>query len=304
MAQRLRRSGFEVTRDLHSEPRRPLERRRLRWLPPLVGALLAVAPLVARAPASDSTLTPPRDSADIAASVALPGPGQQVVLPASPRPFRAGESLRFSVQYGFIHAGSAWLAVPEVRQWRGHEVYELVARAESNAFFSRFYKVRERIESSWDLHGHYSRRYFEDRREGKFRQRTDVVFDADRHEAVYSTGEVFPVPPRVQDALSAFYYTRTQSLPIGGSIVFHYHASHKSQPLQVKVLGRERIQTPAGTFDCVAVEPILKAGGIFRSSGRLVVWLTDDERRMPVLLKSKVMIGSVSVVLQEAKAGS
>jgi hypothetical protein len=287
-----------------SEPRTPLERRGPRRLAPLVAALLAAAPLAAPAPASDSTLTPPRDSADIAASVTLPGPGQQVLLPASPRPFRAGESLRFSVQYGFIHAGTAWLEVPEVRQWRGHQVYQLLARAESNAFFSRFYKVRERIESYWDLRGRYSRRYFEDRREGKFRQRSDIVFDADKGEAIYSTGGVYPVPPRVQDALSSFYYTRTQALPLGGSIVFHYHASRKSQPLRVKVLGRERIQTPAGTFDCVAVEPILKAGGIFRSSGRLVVWLTDDERRMPVLMKSKVIIGSISVVLQEAKAGT
>jgi hypothetical protein len=53
----------------------------------------------------------------------------------------------------------------------------------------------------------------------------------------------------------------------------------------------------------VAVEPILKAGGIFKNSGRLVIWVTDDERRMPVLMKSKVAIGSISVVLVEARAG-
>jgi hypothetical protein len=225
------------------------------------------------------------------------------VLPAPARALRAGESLRFSVQYGFIHAGSAWLEIPEVRQYQGHEVFLLLARAESNAFFSRLYKVRERIESYWDRHGLYSRRYVEDRREGKFRQQSDIVFDTRRNEAVYSDGRSFPVPPRVQDALSAFYYFRTQALPLGGSIVFHYHASRKSQPLQVKVLGRERIETPAGTFSCVAVEPILKAGGIFKSSGRLVIWVTDDERRMPVLMKSKVAIGSISVVLVEARAG-
>ena len=190
-----------------------------------------------------------------------------------------------------------------MRQYQGHEVYLLLARAESNAFFSRFYKVRERIESYWDRRGLYSRRYVEDRREGKFRQQSDIVFDPVRNEAVYSDGRTFPVPARVQDALSAFYYFRTQALPLGGSIVFHYHASRKSQPLQVKVLGRERIETPAGTFDCVGIEPILKAGGIFKNSGRLVIWVTDDERRMPVLMKSKVAIGSISVVLVEARAG-
>ena len=268
----------------------------------LAGSLLALV-LATPVPGADSTLTASPDSADMAASVQVPGPGQHEVLPAPVRPIRAGESLRFSVQYGFIHAGSAWLEIPEVRRYQGHDVYLLLARAESNAFFSRFYTVRERIESYWDRHGLYSRRYYENRREGKFRQQSDIVFDTSRNEAVYSDGRTFPVPARVQDALSAFYYFRTQALPLGGSIVFHYHASRKSQPLQVKVLGRERIQTPAGTFDCVAVEPTLKAGGIFKNSGRLVIWVTDDERRMPVLMKSKVAIGSISVLLVEARPG-
>ncbi len=253
---------------------------------------------------ADPVLVAPPDSGDIAGSVIVPAPGQGEVLPAPAAPFGVGESLRFSVRYGFIHAGSAWLEVPQVRPWKGHDVYELVARAESNAFFSRFYKVRERIVSLWDRGGRFSRRYTEDRREGKYRARNDITFDADRNQAVYSDGRTFPVPPRVQDALSSFYYARTQALPVGGSIVFHYHNSRKSQPLQVKILGREHVKTPAGEFDCVAIEPILKAGGIFKSSGRLVIWLTDDERRMPVLMKSKVVIGSISVVLEEAKPGA
>ncbi len=256
------------------------------------------------APAADQTAGAASNSSDIAASIIVPAPGAKEILPAVSHPFKVGESLRFSVQYGFIHAGTAWLEVPDSREFQGHEVFDLVARAESNAFFSKFYKVRNRIESFWDQHGLYSRRYFEDRREGKYRQKSEIVFDPDRHEAVYSDGQVFPVPPRVQDALSSFYYTRTQALPVGGSIVFDYHASHKSQPLQVKVLGRERIETPAGKFDCVALEPILKAGGIFKNSGRLVIWMTDDERRIPVLMKSKVVIGSISVVLVDARPGA
>jgi hypothetical protein len=278
---------------------------RRRFIPParILACVLLVIVLSGASPAGDSTLPVPIDSADIASSIQVPGPGSREVLPAPTRALGVRESLKFSVQYGFVHAGTAWLEIPEVRQYKGHEVYLLLARAESNAFFSRFYRVRERIESYWDRRGLYSRRYLEDRREGKFRQQSNIVFDPVRNEAVYSDGRTFPVPARVQDALSAFYYFRTQALPLGGSIVFHYHASRKSQPLQVKVLGRERIETPAGTFDCVAVEPILKAGGIFKNSGRLVIWVTDDARRMPVLMKSKVAIGSVSVVLVEARAG-
>ena len=269
----------------------------------LVGLLL----LATSAPAGvgDETLSP-ADSVDtdIVSSVSRPQPGLHEMLPPPERPVRAGESLRFSVQYGVIHAGSAFLEVPEIREWNGRMVYCLVARAESNSFFSRIYKVRNRIESYWDHDGLFSWRYAENRHEGKYRAKSEILFDYTLHEAKYDNGQTFPIPPQVQDALSSFYYTRCQPLPIGGSIVFDYHASRKSQPLEVKVLGRERIRVPAGTFDCIVIEPMLKAGGIFKNKGRLVIWITDDDRRIPVLMRSKLLIGSISVVLQEAKPGA
>jgi hypothetical protein len=253
-------------------------------------------------PDSTGALPDTAETTDITASVALAAPGE--VVPAITRPFKPGEYLRFSVQYGVIKAGSAYLEVHDGKQIDGQPSVTLVARAESNSFFSAFYKVRTRIESVWNPDGRYSVRYQERRREGKNKYESDIVFDHDRLEARYRDGQAFPIPPQVQDALSSFYYTRFQALPLGGSIVFDYHASRKTKPLEVKVLGRERIETPAGKFDCIAIEPILLAGGIFKNKGQLVIWLTDDDRRMPVLMKSKVAVGSISVVLQEARPGA
>ena len=257
----------------------------------LVFAILGAEP----APSETDDSLPP--------AMTVSGPGHDV-LPAVAHPFRPGESLKFTVQYGMIHAGNAWLEVLPPREWQGHPVIGFRARAESNAFFSKFYKVRNVIESTWDRRGHFSWRYTEERREGARRTRNDITFDHLRHEARYADGTVVAIPPQVQDALSSFYYTRFQSLPIGGSVIFDYHNSKRSQPLRVRVLGRDRVSTPAGRFSCVVIEPELKAGGIFRNSGRLVIWLTDDDRRMPVLMKSKVMVGSISVVLQEVKTGA
>jgi hypothetical protein len=267
-------------------------------------AWLALAVLALASPGPRSSAQTAADSSDITASVALPPPGQQEVLPAVNEPFRAGESLRFSVQYGGISAGSAYLEVPKISEWNGSPAYTLVARAESNSFVSRFYKVRNRIESVWDKRGRFSWRYSENRREGGHKARNQILFDHLRHEAHYDNGQTYPIPPQVQDALSSFYYTRFQALPIGGSVIFDYHASRKSQVLEVRVLGRERVSTPAGSFNCVVIEPMLRAGGIFKNKGRLVIWLTDDARRIPVMMRSKVAIGSISVILQEARPGA
>jgi Protein of unknown function (DUF3108) len=268
-----------------------------RTLGPRIALAFAGLVLAATPAGSQSTAFDP-DSLRIAHPVSTGD-----VLPAVDRPFRPGEMLRFSVQYGPIHAGSAWLEVRGARLKDGPPVDTLIARAESNAFFSLTYKVRNRIESVWDTEDRSSLRYREDRHEGGYKASSEIDFDSDRGEAHYSDGRTFPVPPHVQDALSSFYFTRTQALPVGGSVIFDYHASRRSQPLEVKVLGRDRVHVPAGTFDCVVVEPVLHAGGIFKNSGRLLIWLTADDRRIPVLMKSKVAIGSISVVLQEAKSG-
>lgn len=240
---------------------------------------------------------------EITSSVIVPTPGDQEVLPAPSSPISPGEYLKFEVNWGIINGGNAYLEVPEVTEYQGHEVYRLVARAESNSFISKIYKVRNTIESLWDENAHFSRRYVEDRKEGKYEKQEEIKFDQTRQMATYADGEVLPVPPHVQDALSSFYYTRFQALPMGGSIIFDYHASKKSKPLEVKIIGRERVKVPAGEFDCIVVEPILKAGGVFKNNGRLVIWLTDDDKRMPVLMKSKVTIGSVSVRLEEYRLG-
>ncbi len=264
-----------------------------------LAALAAMTALLAFAPAGRA------DEPDLPDSSTLLKNGAPLdTLPAVAEPFKAGESLRFSVQYGFIHAGSAWLEVPEITDWHGHPVWRLVARAESNGFFDKVYKVRNRIESMWDVEHRFSWRYFEDRHEGHYTANDTIHFEPDSLRMRYKNGLTYPVPGPVQDALSSFYMTRFKALPIGGRVAFDYHASRKTALMEVRVIGRETINTPAGKFKCVVIEPLLKAGGIFKNNGRLVIWLTDDERRMPVLMKSKVAIGSVKVVLQEYTRGA
>jgi len=79
------------------------------------------------------------------------------------------------------------------------------------------------------------------------------------------------------------------------------HDNEKSYDMVVKVLRRERVEVPAGKFDCVLVEPVLKSEGIFKAKGQMLVWLSDDERRIPVQVKSKVPIGSISVSLTDMR---
>lgn len=216
--------------------------------------------------------------------------------------FAAGERFVFKVRWGPISAGTATMSIPEVIDYKGRECYKIVSTAESNKFFSTFFKVEDRVESYMDKEGLYSLHFEKHLREGKFKADRYVDFDQENHIAVEG-GDTIQVPPFVQDVLSAFYYVRTQPLEVGSSLFVDNHADKKNYPLEVKVLRKERIEVEAGTFDCLVVEPILQASAIFEQKGSLTVWLTDDQIKMPVLMKSKVVIGSIATELTEYYLG-
>lgn len=216
--------------------------------------------------------------------------------------FREGEKLIYSVQYGIVNAGEAVLEIRNIANLDGRPCYHIISNARSNEVFSVFFRVRDRFESFMDTTELFSLRYEKHLREGKYKKDEVVFFDQVNHKAIYKD-KVVPIPPRTQDVLSALYYVRTLPLEVGQSIGLANHTDGKNYPLVVKVLRKETVKVEAGEFDCVVVEPLLKTSGVFRHKGKLTVWLTDDKNRIPVLMKSKVIIGAVAAVLKSYQLG-
>jgi hypothetical protein len=219
----------------------------------------------------------------------------------APVPWRIGEYFQFSIEWNGLNGGSSLMQVQNLHTVDGHRAYRIVSKTESNSFVSKFYKVRDRAESYIDAESLFSRRFVKHLREGGYKQDLDVRFDQERHQAIYADGPTLDVPAGVHDVLSAFYYVRTQPLANGATLSIPTHDNRKSYVMEVKVLRRERIEVPAGKFDCVLVEPVLKSEGVFKASGSILVWLSDDARRIPVLVKSKVPVGSISVSLTDMR---
>ncbi|UCE20365.1 MAG: DUF3108 domain-containing protein [Gemmatimonadota bacterium] len=216
--------------------------------------------------------------------------------------FGVGERLIFSVEYGPVKAGQAVMEVSEVTEINGRRCYHIISEAETSELFSNFFEVKDRVESYMDVEGLFPWRFEKHLREGSYRSDMRVEYDQINHRAI-TDKDTMDVPPFVQDILSGFYYGRAQKLKRGKSIFIDHHSGRKLYPLEVKVLKKERIKVPAGVFKCIVIEPVLKAVGIFKHTGRLRVWLTDDRRRMPVLMKSKMIIGSVVAKLIEYDLG-
>jgi len=218
-------------------------------------------------------------------------------------PFGVGEYLEFSVNYNVLRAGTATMSVVGVERVDGHDCYKMVTTAKSNSIVSTFFEVKDRVESFMDVGGLYSRRFEKHLREGKYIKDEIVHIDQCARLAFYADGDTTEILPATQDALSSLYFVRTLDLEAGGLLSFPNHSGKKNYPMRVRVLGREKIKTRAGKFNCIVVEPRMKSEGIFKHKGRLTVWLTDDHRKMPVRMKSSVTIGSITAELIKWKQG-
>lgn len=218
--------------------------------------------------------------------------------------FRPGERLTFSVQYGLVTAGQATMEIdPVIRLRQKRPTYHLVTTARSGNVFSTFFKVNDRVESYMDTLELHSVRFEKHLREGKYTKDLWVVFDQEERMASIDGKRQCSILEHAQDVLSSFYYVRTLPLQVGQSIYIPNHDNGKNYAMQVQVQRRERVEVDAGTFDCLVLEPLLLGEAVFKQKGRLQVWVTDDALKMPVLMKSEVLVGSIAAVLTAFELG-
>lgn len=236
-------------------------------------------------------------------AILLAAPPSAAVLPFGP-----GERLTMRIGYGSILGGRAQLAVE-----RGEgSLLRFVATAKSEGFFAwllRFH-VDDRTVALWDPDSSCSLGIEKHLREGRAVRDQRVIIEPLTGSALVDDAKVkqkaFALPPCVLDVLSAFFVVRVRGIAEAEPLRLPVFDNGKSYVLEVRFLGRERLDLPPPLGKNVAtlvVEPLLAEGtGLFVKEGRLKIWLTDDARRIPVRLKSKVGIGSVTAELESYSA--
>ncbi len=213
--------------------------------------------------------------------------------------FKVGEKLTFDVKYGFVTAGIAEMAVSGISRLAGREVYNITFQVNTVSAFDPFYKVRDRYATYIDVEGLFPWRFEQHIREGGYSRDFSAFFDQRKGIAKTSEGS-YEIPQYVNDILSAFYLARTldySKMKPGDKFKLQNFYKDKVYPLDVVFRGKERVSVAAGEFDCIIVEPLVAAGGLFKSEGSILVWLTDDNLKIPVKVKTKIIIGSIDAEL-------
>ena len=223
-------------------------------------------------------------------------------------PWKVGEKLIYEIRWGLVPAGTGSLEVKKQANFQeDSSVYRIEVRAVSNAFLDVFYKVRDYSFSLYDSKAGISHRFEQQIREGKYHMDQVVEFDWKSKRFKNSENvrgrqlklEEGELNLPAVDILSSLYLARSRSLQVGEEYTFNVH-SGKYWPLILKVLKREKVNVPAGSFECFMIEPFLRDRGLFVQKGKkLQVWMTADEKKVPVLIKAEIFIGQVTVELKE-----
>jgi hypothetical protein len=205
-----------------------------------------------------------------------------------PPPF-LGETLRYAMTILGVAGGELTLSASPA-DLQGRPVYRFEMSALSNNFLSKFFLVRDNIVSWIDPKSFRSLRFEKHTVEGKRVKDELTEFDYEKGVAKQEGGDPVPLHEATLDSLSSVYYLRTLKLDGQKPIALQVF-SREPRILQVEIQARETIVVPAGTFPTIRVEPKSTGSGLMGKN--LVLWLTDDARKIPVQIRSKLKVGTL-----------
>lgn len=219
--------------------------------------------------------------------------------------FGHGEKLTFRVYYhslltGKVTAGEAKLEVKNKPVTKsGRETYHVIGTGQSKGAFNFFFKVDDRFETFIDREALIPWYFIRRTREGGYKKDDEVTFRQNNGLAI-SRNAVKKIPENTQDILSVFYYART--LDITGvqpneSFPLSFFLDDSLYVSKIVFLGREQLKTELGTFNCLKFKPMVIKGEVFSEPYPMELYITDDLNRLPVMVKSAVIVGSVKMEL-------
>lgn len=235
-------------------------------------------------------------------------------LPASTAPVKSpvaamqtGETLEYDIYWGAVYVGKSYLRIDKVVEISSRPAWHIVSEAKSGSFLANFYKVADRNDAWMDVEGLHSYGYYKKIQEGSHFFNEWVAFDLPSGrvygEKMSKKRQRNPVEGAitgpVNDVLSALYRMRAMDLKPGSDVELDVNTK-RNWRIRIRAGGKaEKISVPYGKRKCLKFEPMAGEEGIFvaKAGRRMLVWLTEDELKLPLMLKAEIFIGSVTAKL-------
>jgi hypothetical protein len=224
-------------------------------------------------------------------SPSAPAPG------ASSVPWAAGEYLEYTLKVGFISAGSGRMQVIGQDSIRGRMAWRLSFNVTGGFLFAH---VNDSYDSWMDVQTLNSLRFLQDLSEAGYKKKRSYEIFPERGTYTESGNEEQKSVENPLDDASFFFFVRRIPLEVDSQYTFNRYFNPNSNPVIIRVERKETITVPAGTFPAIVIQPVIKAGGLFGEGGHAEIWLSDDNRRILLQMKTRVpVIGSLNLYLRK-----
>ncbi len=214
--------------------------------------------------------------------------------------FQAGEQLKYRLRYGIFTAAEANIRVEETDiKFDNRPVFHLVAEGRTAGAFNVLYKVRNRYDSYIDKIDLAPYLYTEDIHEASYKRTDKARFYQDEKKVVANKG-TFKGDGQTFDVLSAYYFARSidiSQLKQGDKFEMDYFLGDGISKMKIQYVGKEKVKTSLGSFNCLKFSPSIQPGRVFRKNSKLYLWITDDGNRIPVKAQVEILVGSVTMEL-------
>jgi hypothetical protein len=217
--------------------------------------------------------------------------------PLSP-PFAVGEKLSYSAKLGMLTLGSGTLEVASLDTIRGVESFRLRFRLRGK---TAFYSLDDVLESWVGTSDLISRRFVQDFVENeKPRHRQYEIYPDSGFFRQNGLDTTFATPAEPLDDAGFFYFVRVTPLKVGQKYTYHRYFRKDKNPVTIQVLKREKLELPDGTrVNCLVLHPIIDTKGLFSKRSDTRIWLTDDDLRLPVQIRTKFPFGTITLRLKD-----
>ncbi|HUI91721.1 MAG TPA: DUF3108 domain-containing protein [Chitinivibrionales bacterium] len=212
-------------------------------------------------------------------------------------PWAKGEKFVYEVGWGPFSAGYVILETV-VGPADGPVV--MSAKGLTNGFFSAIYKVRDQIRTTLDARGIYPFFFEQHLREGRYKaDRWEMVDQARARVFTHDNDtQSYAAPQFVQNYFSLTAYVRALSFAPRDSFFIDCFMHNRSYRILSYCVERKPIQSPAGTFNCLLVKPVLVGEGrVFNKKDEVRLWLTNDAYKMPVMVQANIALGTITARL-------
>jgi len=219
--------------------------------------------------------------------------------------FQAGEFFKFKIHYGFFNAGYATLDLKK-STFKNKNLFHATGKGWTTGISSWFMDVDDLYESYFDTQAK-PYKFIRKVDEGGYTMNRELHFNHQKHQVLVNdykknSQKYFNTGKKIFDMLSAFYYLRnidTSKLKKGDEIKVNMFLDNEIYPFRLKFLGKDITKTKLGKIHSLKFRPFVQSGRIFKEDESLTVWISDDQNKMPLLIKAKLMVGSLKASLME-----